>query len=161
MPTGRMLNGANVAACRQSIETAHPACRCFSAFCTCRAVSACGDLRDMLLYTAALQQHVQAAPDVLPRQASRALSTTGWLCADFWGMSACASSAGWPQETRSKARVSTFSFHPSCLQAFLKYAIDAQCPLSFPFPADTVVVLRTGLLRHIDRCGLLLLPPCT
>lgn len=34
----------------------------------CRAVSACGDLREMLLYTAALQQHVQAAPDVLPRQ---------------------------------------------------------------------------------------------
>lgn len=38
-------------------------------------------------------------------------------------------------------------------QAFLKYAIDAQCPLSFPYPADTVVVLRTGLLRHIDRCA--------
>lgn len=37
------------------------------------------------------------------------------------------------------------------LQAFLKYAIELQCPLTFPFPGDNVVVLRTGLLRHIDR----------
>lgn len=37
-----------------------PACR--------RAVSACGDLRELTLYTAALQQHVHAAPDLIPRQ---------------------------------------------------------------------------------------------
>lgn len=36
-------------------------------------------------------------------------------------------------------------------QAFLKYAIDAQCPLTFPFPGDDIVLLRTGLLRHVDR----------
>jgi hypothetical protein len=39
------------------------------------------------------------------------------------------------------------------LQAFLKYAIDGQCPLSFPYPEDNVALMRTGLLRHIDRCG--------
>ncbi|KAL4423903.1 hypothetical protein ABPG75_001204 [Micractinium tetrahymenae] len=68
-----------------------------------RAVSGCGDVRDMLLYAAALQQHVQAAPDLLPRQ------------------------------------------------AFLKYAIEAQCPLFFPYPGENVAVMRAGLLRHIDR----------
>jgi hypothetical protein len=36
-------------------------------------------------------------------------------------------------------------------QAFVKYAIEAACPLTFPAPADSVVVLKTGLLRHIDR----------
>ena len=35
--------------------------------------------------------------------------------------------------------------------AFLKVAIDASCPLTFPVPGDGVVVLRSGLLRHIDR----------
>ena len=38
-------------------------------------------------------------------------------------------------------------------QAFLKYAIEAQCPLTFPFPGDNVAVMRAGLLRHISRCG--------
>ena len=36
-------------------------------------------------------------------------------------------------------------------QAFLKYAIEAQCPLTFPFPGSGVVVMRKGLLRHLDR----------
>ncbi|KAL4434797.1 hypothetical protein ABPG77_005324 [Micractinium sp. CCAP 211/92] len=68
-----------------------------------RAVSSCGDVRDMLLYAASLQQHVRATPDLLPRQ------------------------------------------------AFLKYAIEAQCPLFFPYPGENVAVMRAGLLRHIDR----------
>ena len=37
------------------------------------------------------------------------------------------------------------------LQAFLKYAIEAQCPLTFPFPGEVVVVMRAGLLRHIHK----------
>lgn len=36
-------------------------------------------------------------------------------------------------------------------QAFVKYAIDIACPLTFPIPGDNVVVMRAGLLRHIDR----------
>ena len=44
--------------------------------------------------------------------------------------------------------------HLLLLQAFLKYAIEAQCPLTFPFPGDNVVVLRAGLLRRIDRWAL-------
>ena len=33
-----------------------------------RAVAACGDLRELLLHTAALQRHVLAEPDLIPRQ---------------------------------------------------------------------------------------------
>jgi hypothetical protein len=59
-------------------------------------------MKELLLYTSALQAHLLAAPDLLPRQ------------------------------------------------AFMKCAIEMNCPLSFPYPGDNVVVMRTGLLKHMQ-----------
>jgi hypothetical protein len=36
-------------------------------------------------------------------------------------------------------------------RAFSRAAKQALCPLSFPWPNDQVVVLRTGMLQHIKR----------
>ena len=35
--------------------------------------------------------------------------------------------------------------------AFARFVSDTQCLLLFPSPGDNVVVLRSGLLRHLER----------
>lgn len=35
--------------------------------------------------------------------------------------------------------------------AFLRFVSDTQCLLLYPLPGDNVVLLRSGLLRHVER----------
>lgn len=69
-----------------------------------RGIVGVSDPKELLLYAAALQTHVQYRGEVIPRP------------------------------------------------AFLKFAADANCTLTVPGLGDEVVVLRTGLLRHVDEC---------
>jgi len=68
-----------------------------------RGVASLTDVKDVPLFTAALQTHVKTAPDIIPRP------------------------------------------------AFMKIATESNFVLTIPALGDTVIVLRAGLLHHLDR----------